>query len=104
MLVAHRLDLRVAGCNFPAHFLAWITVDGQDYLVDCYNGGRLISLDELRGNASVLTPDARRAIEQPCSLRAILRRMLGNLHLSFTQADRIEDAELVEDLIQSVEE
>lgn len=102
MLVAHRLDLHIAGCNFPSHFLAWITIEGRDHLVDCYGAGRLISLDEIRGNAAALTPDSRRAIKAPCTMREILLRILGNLHLSFSQASRTEDAKLVEELVLSL--
>ena len=103
MLVGRRLDLRIRGCNFPAHFLGWIGTEGAEELVDCYNRGRFLSLEELRDNSSVLTPDAQRAIQAPCTLRVILRRILGNLHQAFAQAKNREDAGLVEELIASIE-
>ena len=103
MLVAHRLDLRIAGCNFPAHFLAWITYRGRDHLVDCYGRGRLIALDEIRTNSAVLTPDARRAIQTPCTMREVLVRILRNLHLAFSQTRNEDDADLVEELTLSLE-
>ena len=104
MLVGHRLDLRIEGCNFPAHFLAWITIEGDPHLVDCFGGGRLISVEEIRGNSAVLTPDSRRAILGPCTMRDILLRILRNLHLAFTQHDRADDAGLVGDLILSLQD
>ena len=103
MLIGHRLDLTIGGCNFPAHFLAWIEIDGVPHLVDCFGGGRLISVDEIRSNSAVLTPDSRRAILGPCTMRDILLRILRNLHLAFTQHDRMEDAELAGDLILSLQ-
>lgn len=103
MLVGHRLGLQIAGCNFPAHFLAWITVEGRDYLVDCYKFRRLIPVDEIRNNSAVLTPNARRAIQGPCTMREILLRILGNLHLAFSQIHSEDDANLVEELILSLE-
>ncbi len=104
MLVAQRLGLRILGCNFPAHFLGWITVDGNDHLIDCYHRGRLIAMDELRENSSVLTPDAQNAISQPCSLRAILRRILANLHLAFARSNHPEDAEVAGELLASLDD
>ncbi len=103
MLVGHRLDLRIAGCNFPAHFLGWITIKDQDHLVDCYGAGRLIPVDEIRNNSAVLTPESRRAIKRPCTLRHILLRILGNLHLAYSHARNLDDSELVEELILSLE-
>lgn len=102
MLVAHRLNLRIVGCNFPAHFLAWITVEGEDQLVDCYGRGRLIPIEQIRTNSAVLTNDARRAIAAPCTMRDILLRMLGNLHLAFTQQHQEDDCRLVQELMQSL--
>lgn len=104
MLIAQRLDLHIAGCNFPAHFLAWITIEGRDHLVDCYGGGRLIPLEEILDNSAVLTPDSRRAIKAPCTMREILLRILGNLHLSFSQLEQADDAELIEDLVRSLDQ
>ena len=104
MLIGHRLDLTIGGCNFPAHFLAWITIEGDPHLVDCFGGGRLISVDEVRSNSAVLTPDSRRAILGPCTMRDILLRILRNLHLAFTQHDRVDDAGLAGDLISSLQD
>lgn len=102
MLVAHRLNLSIGGCNFPAHFLAWIDVEGAPHLVDCYGSGRLIPVAEIRTNSAVLTPDSRRAIKGPCSMREILLRILRNLHLAFSQENNQEDAALIEELEASL--
>ena len=103
MLLAHRLELTIGGCNFPAHFLAWISVQGKPHLVDCFGAGRLIPVEEIRGNSAVLTPDSRRAIQGPCTMRDILTRMLRNLHLAFTQQDQPKDAVLIEELLLSLQ-
>ena len=103
MLVGHRLDLDIGGCNFPAHFLAWITIEGNPHLVDCFGGGRIISVDDVRDNSAVLTPDSRRAIQGPCTMRDILVRILRNLHLAFTQHDRVDDMGLTGDLLSSLQ-
>lgn len=103
MLVAHRLGLSIGGCNFPAHFLAWISVKGHAHLVDCFGAGRLISVEEIRSNSAVLTPDSRRAIQGPCTMRDILLRILRNLHLSFTKKGRSSDADLISELLLSLQ-
>ena len=103
MLVGHRLNLDIGGCNFPAHFLAWITIEGNPHLVDCFGGGRIISVDDVRDNSAVLTPDSRRAIQGPCTMRDILVRILRNLHLAFTQHDRVDDMGLTADLLSSLQ-
>ena len=103
MLVAHRLNLTVGGCNFPAHFLAWITIDGKDKLVDCFGSGRLISVAEIRSNSAVLTPDSRRAIKGPCSMRDILLRILGNLQRAYSKQSNLADANLIGELVLSLE-
>ena len=103
MLVGHRLNLDIGGCNFPAHFLAWITIEGNPHLVECFGGGRLISVDDVRDNSAVLTPDSRRAIQGPCTMRDILVRILRNLHLAFTQHDRVDDMGLTGDLLSSLQ-
>jgi hypothetical protein len=103
MLVAHRLNLTVGGCNFPAHFLAWITIDGKDHLVDCFGSGRIISVAEIRSNSAVLTPDARRAIKGPCSMRDILLRILGNLQRAYSEQSNLADANLIGELVLSLE-
>lgn len=102
MLVAHRLNLTIGGCNFPAHFLAWILIDDEPHLVDCFGSGRLIPVAEIRTNSAVLTPDSRRAIKRPCSMRDILLRILGNLQLSFSKQSNLDDADLIAELIQSL--
>ncbi len=103
MLVAHRLGLSIGGCNFPAHFLAWISVEGRPHLVDCFGAGRLISVEEIQNNSAVLTPDSRQAIRGPCTMRDILLRILRNLHLSFTQQNRRTDADLINELLLSLQ-
>jgi regulator of sirC expression with transglutaminase-like and TPR domain len=103
MLVAHRLNLTVGGCNFPAHFLAWITIDGKDHLVDCFGSGRIISVAEIRSNSAVLTPDARRAVKGPCSMRDILLRILGNLQRAYSEQSALADANLIGELVLSLE-
>jgi hypothetical protein len=103
MLVGSRLGLEIWGCSFPGHFLAWIGSVPDALLVDCYHRGRLISLRDLRDKPGILSPEARIAIQRPCTLREILQRILTNLQFSFVQAHRDEEIELVGELLQSLD-
>lgn len=79
LLVGVRLDLRIEGCNFPGHFLAraWL---GQDpVLVDCFEGGRVVTEADMLAR-SPLSPEASRvALERTADARSILGRALRNL-------------------------
>ena len=72
-------------------------------LVDCYHRGRLISLRDLRKNPGLLSPEARFAIQRPCTLREILQRILTNLQFAFVQSRSDEDIQLIGELLQSLE-
>ena len=103
MLVGSRLDLQIWGCSFPGHFLAWIGTGPDSSLVDCYSHGRIIPLQDLKTNPELLSPEVRLAIQRPCTLREILRRILTNLQLAFVQDQSNEEIQLVGELLQSLE-
>ena len=89
-----RLGLPLDGVSFPGHFLVRLPVDDGILVMDPYNKGRPVSADELRERASPhlggQAPDDGQLIEilAPATHRAILARMLRNLHgLYLQQAD-----------------
>lgn len=102
MLVGHRLGLEVDGCNFPGHFVARIGLDGEDYLVDCFNGGELLQVKEVLKRQGALTPNIGQILEHPASFAQILRRVLHNLCFTFSKRQRKEDAMLLNRLAASL--
>lgn len=86
MEVAHRLGLPLEGISFPGHFLVRLPVEDGVLIMDPFNGGRPLSVDELRerarSNLGGETPDdtVLAQILDPAPHRAILMRMLRNLH------------------------
>lgn len=86
MDVARRLGVPLDGVSFPGHFLVRLPVDDGVLVMDPFNRGRPLDADELRqrarphlgGNAP--DDDALSQILHPASHRAILMRMLRNLH------------------------
>lgn len=86
MDVARRLGVPLDGVSFPGHFLVRLPVDDGVLVMDPFNRGRPLDVDELRQRAQPHlggnTPDddVLSQILHPASHRAILMRMLRNLH------------------------
>ena len=85
MEVARRLGIPLDGVSFPGHFLVRLPVDGGLLVMDPFNGGRPLAVEELRERARPHlgeTPDdgVLAQILSPAPHRAILVRVLRNLH------------------------
>lgn len=86
MEVARRLGVPLDGVSFPGHFLVRLPVDDGLLVMDPFNGGRPLGVDELRERAKphlggdVPDDNALLHILDPASHRAILIRTLRNLH------------------------
>jgi regulator of sirC expression with transglutaminase-like and TPR domain len=92
--VARRLGVPLSGVSFPGHFLVRLTVGDAGVLVmDPFNRGRPLDVDELRDRAKPhlggASPDdnALNRILDPASNRAMLVRLLRNLHSVYSDAD-----------------
>ncbi len=96
MLVGERLGLQIHGCNLPRHFMAHVRWGSQTYLVDCYNGGKVLSPHQMDAQTKqVLT---REYLADPPRADDILHRFLRNLHAAFSLAGAEEKAGLVMEL------
>ncbi|HRO27678.1 MAG TPA: SirB1 family protein [Luteimonas sp.] len=86
MAVAREVGLPLDGVSFPGHFLVRLPVDDGMLVMDPFNRGRPLDVDELRQRArahmggDVPDDDALSQILHPASNRAILVRVLRNLH------------------------
>ena len=85
MEVARRLGIPLDGVSFPGHFLVRLPVDGGLLVMDPFNGGRPLAVEELRERAKPHlgeTPDDNVLLQilSPAPHRAILVRVLRNLH------------------------
>jgi len=90
MEVARRLGVALEGVSFPGHFLVSLPVDDGMLVMDPFNGGRPLSADELRQRAQPhfgepVPDEALLRILVPASPRAILVRMLRNLHALYAE-------------------
>ena len=85
MEVARRLGVPLDGISFPGHFLVRLPVDGGLLVMDPFNGGRPLAVEELRERARPhlgQAPDDNVLLQilSPAPHRAILVRVLRNLH------------------------
>lgn len=96
--VARRLGVPLDGVSFPGHFLVRLPVDDGILVMDPFNGGRPLGADELRERAKphlggdIPDDNALLHILDPASHRAILIRMLRNLHGVYAERDQWDRA------------
>jgi len=97
--VARRLGVPLSGVSFPGHFLVRLPVGDEGVLVmDPFNRGRPLDIDELRDRAKPhlggASPDdnALTRILDPASNRAMLVRLLRNLHGVYSEREDWERA------------
>ena len=95
MEVARRIDFRISGVGFPGHFLVKHRVADRDIIVDPFNHGRILTLNECQElldkvyNSSMLMNPS---LLQPMGKRSIITRMLYNLKGIYTQNEQHQKA------------
>ena len=98
MEVARRLGVPLDGVSFPGHFLVRLPMEDGVLVMDPFNRGRPLDLDELRERAKphmggdVPDDEAMGHILSPASHRGMLMRMLRNLHGVYAEAEDWERA------------
>lgn len=81
-LIAERLGLRVHGVGLPGHFVVSVHAEGEPMLIDCFEGGRMLSREDAHEKVmDIHGPDTPWSDEwlKPVSNRHWLTRMLQNL-------------------------
>ncbi|HSW39533.1 MAG TPA: transglutaminase-like domain-containing protein [Acidobacteriota bacterium] len=82
MEVARRIGFPVVGIGFPGHFLVKHVDEGNDIIIDAFNGGRVLTMNECRELMDKIHDGALEMNDsffQPMAKRAIVTRMLYNL-------------------------
>lgn len=96
--VARRLKLPLEGVSFPGHFLVRLPVEEGLLVVDPYQFGRSLDVDELKRragsqlNAAEVDDQMLTQFLQPASNRSILMRMLRNLKALYSERGDLERA------------
>ncbi len=102
MLAGHRLGFEVQGVNFPGRFMCRIFEDGYPIIIDCFDKGQL-HLEGTLLESPELTRGQRTILKQSVGPAVILVRLLNNLHQSLEKEKRIEDAQLIKELLATLE-
>jgi regulator of sirC expression with transglutaminase-like and TPR domain len=98
MEVARRLGMPLDGISFPGHFLVRLPVGDSVLVMDPFNRGRPLDVEELRQRAKphlggeMPDDEALFRILHPATHRAMLMRMLRNLHAVYAERDDWERA------------
>jgi len=98
MEVARRLGVPLDGVSFPGHFLVRLPIGDSVLVMDPFNRGRPLDEDELRERArphlggEMPDDEALFRILRPATHRAMLMRMLRNLHGVYAERDDWERA------------
>ncbi len=95
MEVARRISFPLHGVGFPGHFIVKHVSEEREILIDPFNGGRIISveqcqelLDRVYGNSVSMQP----AFLQVMDKKAIISRMLFNLKGIYYQREEYQKA------------
>ena len=89
MEIARRLGLELRGVGMPGHFIVKCIGDGEELLLDPFNGGRRLSLDNCREMIARMYGDTmafRAEFLAAVTKRQILTRMLQNLKGIYSNA------------------
>jgi regulator of sirC expression with transglutaminase-like and TPR domain len=76
--LAHRLEVPAHGLNTPGHFLMALGQGEQARVIDPFNGGVVLNMEELRPWPQL--PDEDPAKYGPVGKREVLLRLLNNIH------------------------
>ena len=93
MEVARRLGVALDGISFPGHFLVRLPVGDGMLVMDPFNGGRPLDIEELRSRAAPHVDggppddDTLARLLRPATPRMMLMRMLRNLHGTYAEAE-----------------
>ncbi|MBN1566962.1 MAG: transglutaminase family protein [Acidobacteria bacterium] len=91
MEVAKRIDFHIQGVGFPGHFLVKHADNDRDIIIDPFNMGRILTLNdcqELLDRIYKGSMEMSSSLLQPMQKRMILTRMLYNLKDIYTQKEQ----------------
>lgn len=100
ILVGARLGLRIEGCAIPGHFMASIDLQGRKTLVDCFYGGRLITLEDALEMGTASLEEIEAGMKVRADSAAIIRRILNNLIRAYQLNEQADNRRLMMDLLK----
>lgn len=107
MIIAHKLDMPVYGVNLPQHFtLAYIdedkkgtSEDGISFYINAFNRGFIFGRDEVDSFLKQLDIKSEKQFYEPCSNKAIIKRVLRNLISAYQGLAALDKAAELQELL-----
>ena len=102
MAVGRRAGVSVDGIGLPGHFVVRVTTSGAEALVDPFNRGTVVSMQDCQERLDrIYARRVRLAPEmlEPCPPRAVLSRVVRNLKAIYQKAEDDERALRAADLL-----
>lgn len=96
MFVARRLGLPVVGIGMPGHFLCRLQTPTDEFYIDAFHGGQLLSRIDCKKRLVNLAVEYDDRHLAPISPRRILQRLIANLHLIHKEKRHRVEAERLE--------
>jgi regulator of sirC expression with transglutaminase-like and TPR domain len=90
MEIARRVDFSIEGIGFPGHFLVKYVAENRDIVIDPFDMGRIITLNECQELLDKIHKGAvtmNTSLLQPMEKRTIITRMLYNLKSIYTHKE-----------------
>lgn len=103
MFIARRLDLPVFGVNMPIHFMLTYIGDREEFLVDPFDKGAVVSYDQCYFFLKKNNIEPKPEYFQMASDLDILIRTLRNLIQSYERKEQLERVEDLKRLLSTVE-
>lgn len=108
MIIAHKLDMPVYGVNLPQHFiLAYIDEDKKDtsedgisFYINAFNRGFIFGRDEVDSFLKQLDIKSEKQFYEPCSNKAIIKRVLRNLISAYQGLAALDKAAELQELLE----
>jgi len=104
--VCRRIGVHLEGVSMPGHFLLHYPDPSRPLLIDAFNRGAVVTVEECRvrlrrihGDALPLTPEMLRSVGH----RAILFRMLANLKAIYARREELPRAIRVAGLMRAID-
>ncbi len=103
LLVARRLEAPVSGINLPGSFLLVCDDEQGGTIHDPAAGGREVDREHFLDRMRRFPHEVRMRCGRPATPGELLLRLVEELATSFAVLEKVEDAALAEELVQSLE-
>ncbi len=103
LFIARRLDLPFYGINMPIHFMMKYQTANEEILIDPFDHGKVVTYDQCYYFLKQNGVEPRTAHFQNSSEEDILSRCIRNLIKSYEKRDKLDTAEGLKKLLNTVE-